>query len=109
MLNMEQFNQIELRVGLVTAAERVESTTKLIRLEVDLGSEQRQMVAGIADWYQPEALVGKRVIVVANLEPARIRGIESNGMILAAGGRGPGQDLGLLTVDKPIPAGTRVE
>jgi len=91
------------------AAEPVEGATRLLRLQVDLGTERRQLVAGIAAFYSPEQLVGRKIVVVANLQPARIRGVESQGMLLAAGGRAPGAALGLLTVDDAIPNGTRVE
>ncbi|MBI4491945.1 MAG: methionine--tRNA ligase subunit beta [Chloroflexi bacterium] len=109
VLSIDEFRKLELRVGLVKVAERVPGATRLLRLEVDLGDEARQIVAGIAQWYQPEDLVGKRIVVVANLEPATIRGLQSQGMLLAAGGRAPGTDLAVLTLDREIPPGTRVE
>ena len=74
-----------------------------------LALERRQLVAGIAAFYAPDQLVGRKIVVVANLEPARIRGLESQGMLLAAGGRVADAALGLLTVDEAIPNGTRVE
>lgn len=83
-ISIDRFFETELRVARVLEAERVENADKLLKLRVDLGSETRQIVAGIALAYEPEALVGKRIIVVANLEPARIRGVESQGMLLAA-------------------------
>ncbi len=108
-IDLETFRQVDLRVAEIVAAEPVEGATRLIRLEVDLGSERRQLVAGIAAFYTPHELVGRKIIVVANLVPARLRGVESQGMLLAAGGRAPGAALGLLTVDAQIPNGTRVE
>jgi methionyl-tRNA synthetase len=108
IITIDEFGRIDLRVALVIAAERVAGTDKLIKLELDLGSEQRTIVSGIAEFYEPDALVGRRIVIVANLKPARIRGVESRGMLLAAGGRGPGEDLGLVTLDKEIPPGTRV-
>lgn len=109
MISIDEFRRIELRVAVVTTAERVEGATRLLRLEVDLGEERRQIVAGVAQWYAPGELVGRRIVVVTNLEPATIRGIQSQGMLLAAGGRAPGADLEVLTLDKEIPPGTRVE
>ena len=73
----------------IVAAERVEGADRLLRLQIDLGSERRQLVAGIAAFLPPEQLVGRKIVVVANLAPARIRGVESQGMLLAAGGRAP--------------------
>jgi methionyl-tRNA synthetase len=89
----------------VLAAEKVPNTDKLLKLEVDIGSEKRQLVAGVALVYEPEALVGKSIVVVANLQPARIRGVESKGMLLAAdaGGRPI-----VATFEEDVPPGTRV-
>ncbi len=108
VITIDDFAKVELRVAVVLAAERVPKTEKLLKLDLDLGSEQRTIVSGIAEFYEPEALVGKRIVVVANLKPARIRGVESRGMLLAAGGRAPGEELGLVTLDSDIPPGTRV-
>lgn len=104
-IKIDRFLEIELRVARVTAAEKVENAERLLKLQVDLGGEQRQLVAGIAGTYEPEALVGRQVIVVANLEPAKIRGVESQGMLLAAdGGSGPI----VATFEREVPPGTRV-
>lgn len=104
-IGIDRFFETELRVAVVLSAEPVENADKLLKLQVDLGDEKRQLVAGVAQAYEPAALEGKRIIVVANLEPARIRGVESQGMLLAA-------DLDgrpvVATFDEPIPAGTRV-
>jgi len=105
-MSFEQFMEIDLRVATIRAAERVPNADKLLRLEVDLGEpELRQLVAGVAQVYETEALVGRQIIVVANLQPARIRGVESRGMLLAA-------DLDgrpiLASFDEEIPPGTRV-
>jgi methionyl-tRNA synthetase len=108
-IDIDTFRQADLRVAQIVAAEPVAGADRLLRLQVDLGAERRQLVAGIAAFYSPEQLVGRKIVVVANLEPARIRGVESQGMLLAAGGRAPGAALGLLTVDEAIPNGTRVE
>ena len=108
-IDVETFRRVDLRVGEIVGAEPVEGATRLLRLQVDLGSERRQLVAGIAAFYTPDQLVGRKIVVVANLAPARIRGVESQGMLLAAGGRAPGAALSLLSVDAAIPNGTRVE
>jgi len=83
-ISIDQFFQTRLCVAKILAAERVPNADKLLQLRVDLGNEERQLVAGIALAYEPESLIGKRIIVVANLQPARIRGVESQGMLLAA-------------------------
>ena len=83
-IDIEEFRKIRLRVGKVTAAEKVEGAKKLLKLQVDLGDEVRQIISGIADKYTPESLVGKQIVLVANLKPATIRGVESRGMLLAA-------------------------
>lgn len=108
IITIDDFGKIDLRVALVLAVERVPKTEKLLKLELDLGTEKRTIVSGIAQFYEPDELVGKRIVIVANLKPARIRGVDSRGMLLAAGGRGEGETLGLLTLDKEIPPGTRV-
>ena len=83
-ITIDDFMKVELRVGQVKFAERVKGTDKLLRLEVDIGTEVRQLVAGIALAYSPESLIGRKVVIVANLQPRKLRGIESNGMIVAA-------------------------
>lgn len=83
-ITIDEFAQIDLRVGKVVEAERIPGT-RLLKLVVDLGSEKRQIVSGIAEYYSPEDLLGKKVVVVANLKPKKIRGYLSEGMILAAG------------------------
>ncbi|MEW6363922.1 MAG: methionine--tRNA ligase [Acidobacteriota bacterium] len=83
-ISIEEFQRVELRVAQVVSAERVEGTKKLMKLVVDIGTEKRQIVAGIAEAYEPQALVGKKIIVVVNLRPAMLRGVESRGMLLAA-------------------------
>jgi methionyl-tRNA synthetase len=108
IITIDDFAKLDLRVAVVLAAERVPKTEKLLKLDLDLGDEKRSIVSGIAQFYEPEALVGQRIVIVANLKPARIRGVESRGMLLAAGGRAEGETLGLITLDKEIPPGTRV-
>jgi len=83
-ISIDDFLKVELRVGVVKVAEKVKGADKLLRLEVDIGTEVRQLVAGIALAYEPEALIGRKVVIVANLQPRKLRGLESNGMIVAA-------------------------
>jgi methionyl-tRNA synthetase len=81
---IDAFGKVDLRVALVLVAERIPKADKLIRLEVDLGYEKRQILAGIAQYYEPEKLIGRKIVIVANLAPRKMRGLESNGMLLAA-------------------------
>ena len=103
---MDDFMKIELRVAKVLAAERVPKSKRLIKLHVDVGTEQRTLVAGIAEAYEPEALVGRSVVIVFNLQPATLMGIESNGMVLAASPEG-GKPA-LVSFEEAPPPGTRV-
>lgn len=103
-ISFELFKQVDLRAGIVRHAERVPKSKKLLRLLVDIG-EERQVVAGIAQTHAPEDLVGKQVIVVANLQPAKLMGIESHGMVLAVR---DGEALQLLTTQNPVTPGRRV-
>jgi methionyl-tRNA synthetase len=97
---------VELRVAKVLTAEAVPKSRKLLKLTVDAGAEERTILAGIAGAYEPEELVGRRVVIVFNLKPAKLMGIESDGMVLAASPEnGPPS---LLAVDESIAAGTRV-
>jgi methionyl-tRNA synthetase len=105
-ISIDDFLKVELRVAKVLAAERVPKSNKLIKLQVDVGSEQRTVVAGIADAYEPDALVGRTVVVVFNLKPAKLMGVESNGMVLAASPEG-GKPM-VVTFDEPVAPGTRV-
>ena len=84
-IGIDDFMKVELRTAKILAAEPVPKAKKLLKLQVDLGYEQRQVVSGIAKWYKPEDLIGKKIILVANLAPAKLCGVESNGMILASG------------------------
>jgi len=105
-ISIDEFMKIDLRVARVTAAERVPNSKKLMKLSIDLGTEQRTVVAGIAEAYEADALVGRHVAIVANLKPAKLMGIESNGMVLAASPDG-GKPL-LVAFDTPPAPGTRV-
>lgn len=103
---IEEFQKIHLKVAKVLTAERVPKSGKLIKLLVDLGTEQRQIVAGIGKRYDPESLVGRRIVIVANLKPAKLMGIESQGMVLAAGETEVG---GLITILEEVDPGTQVK
>jgi len=107
-INIDDFSKIELRVGQVKAAEKVKGADKLLRLEVDIGTEVRQIVAGIAEAYAPDSLVGRKVVIVANLAPRKLRGLESNGMIVAAsvGDKGTPVLAGFL---EDVPVGARLK
>jgi methionyl-tRNA synthetase len=105
-ISIEDFMKVELRVAKVLTAEKVEKSKKLLRLSVDVGTEQRTLVAGIAEAYEPESLVGKTVVIVFNLKPAKLMGIESNGMVLAASPDG-GKPM-VVTFEAPPDPGTRV-
>src|SRR5205807_10564889 len=104
-IKVEDFGKVELRVAEVVSAEPVPKSKKLLKLTVSLGSEQRTLVAGIAEHYAPADLVGKKVVVVANLEPATLMGVESNGMVLAGSADGK---LAILTLDRDLPPGAKV-
>jgi methionyl-tRNA synthetase len=106
-ITIDDFAKVELRVAQVKVAEKVKGADKLLRLEVDLGSEVRQIVAGIAEAYAPETLVGRKVVIVANLAPRKLRGLESNGMIVAASLEG-GQPV-LASFLEEVPVGARLK
>ena len=106
-ITIDDFAKVELRVGQVKVAEKVKGADKLLRLEVDLGTEVRQVVAGIAESYAPELLVGRKVVIVANLAPRKLRGLESNGMIVAASPEGGKAVLASFLED--VPVGTRLK
>ena len=103
-ITIDDFAKIELRVGVVKVAERVPKADKLLRLEIDIGTEVRQVLAGIAEAYAPETLVGRKVVIVANLAPRKLRGLESNGMIVAASLEGGKPVLASFLEDVPVGA-----
>jgi methionyl-tRNA synthetase len=103
-ISIDDFAKIELRVGVVKVAERVPKADKLLRLEIDIGTEVRQVLAGIAEAYAPETLVGRKVVIVANLAPRKLRGMESNGMIVAASLEGGKPVLAGFLEDVPVGA-----
>ncbi|HEY7140461.1 MAG TPA: methionine--tRNA ligase [Methylomirabilota bacterium] len=104
-ITIDEFKRLDLRVAEVVAAEAVPKSKKLLKLTVRLGAETRTLVAGIAEHYRPEALVGRKVVVVANLEPATLMGVTSNGMVLAGSA---GETLALLALDRDLPSGAKV-
>jgi len=103
VVSIDDFAKVEMKTGIVLAAEAIPKSGKLLKLQVDVGGETRQIVSGIAQFYKPEELVGKNVVVLTNLAPAKIFGVESNGMILAAG-----DSASLLTPEKPVGPGTKI-
>lgn len=105
MINFEDFVKIDLRIGKIIEAEKVEGSSKIIKTTVDLGEENRQILAGIGKFYSPEELINKIVIVVANLSPKKIMGMDSEGMILAVK---DDNNLSLLGVDKEIKIGSKI-
>src|SRR5205814_1356704 len=107
-ITIDDFMKVELRVGQVKVAEKVKGADKLLRLEVDLGYETRQLVAGIAKAYEPESLIGRKVVIVANLQPRKLRGLESNGMIVAASFGEDGTPV-LASFLEDVPVGARLK
>ncbi len=105
MIKFEDFQKIDLKIGKIIAAEKVKRADKLLKLEVDLGEEKKQLVAGIAKLYQPEDLIGREIVVVVNLEPRTLMGLESQGMLLAADNDGKPV---LLKPDEEVPPGTKI-
>ena len=104
MINFEDFKKLDLKVARIIEAERVENSEKLLKLKIDLGDEKRQIVAGLGKTYSPETLRGKEIVVIINLEPRRLLGIESQGMLLAADNNEPI----LLIPEKEVPPGTKI-
>ncbi len=107
-ITIDDFAKIELRVAEIKVAERIPKADKLLRLEVDLGYERRQILSGIAEWYAPEDLVGRRIVVITNLAPRKMRGLESHGMLLAAS-HGEGGKPVLATFGEEIALGSRLK
>ncbi|WJQ14117.1 methionine--tRNA ligase [Geobacillus stearothermophilus] len=105
-ISIDDFAKVDLRVAEVVHAERMKNADKLLKLQLDLGGEKRQVISGIAEFYKPEELIGKKVICVANLKPAKLRGEWSEGMILAGGS---GDGFSLATVDQHVPNGTKIK
>ena len=106
LVGIEAFGALDLRVAKVTAAEKIKGSKKLLKLQLDVGGVPRQIVSGIAEAYEPEQLVGRTIIVIANLKPAKLMGVESHGMLLAATVDGKAVLAGF---EKEVPSGTRVK
>lgn len=104
-INIDEFKKLDIRVGEITSATRVPGTDKLIEVQVDIGGEVRTLATGLVPFYRPQDLVGKRIIVLTNLEPRRVRGVQSQGMLLAAEWDG---NVALLTVEKDAPKGAKI-
>ena len=106
MITFDDFKKVELKIARITEAEEVAGAEKLLKLQIDLGGEKRQIVAGIKKLYQARSLIGREIVVVVNLEPRMVMGIESNGMLLAAS-----DDTGpvLLGPDKDVPPGSGIK
>lgn len=104
-IGIEDFAKVELKVGTIVSAEKHPKAERLLVEQIDLGSETRQIVSGIAKNFKPEEIIGKKVIVVTNLKPVKLRGVESQGMILCASNE---EDLDILTIVKDLPNGTKV-
>ncbi|OQA43245.1 MAG: Methionine--tRNA ligase [Parcubacteria group bacterium ADurb.Bin305] len=105
MISFEDFSKIELKIAKVLEANRVEGSIKLLQLQISLGTEVRQIIAGIGLYYSPEDLIGKEIVVVANLEPKKLMGLESQGMLLAASEDGK---IALLVPDKDMTPGANI-
>ncbi|MGE5816650.1 MAG: methionine--tRNA ligase subunit beta [Deltaproteobacteria bacterium] len=105
MISIDQFRNVELKIATIKSAEAHPNADKLMVLQIDLGTEQRQILAGIRNHYTPEELVGRQIVVVANLEPAKLRGLESQGMLLAASDEGR---VVILGPDKTVQPGAKV-
>ena len=105
LITIDDFAKVELKTAKVLHAEKIEGTNKLLKLQIEVGGENRQIVSGIASWYDPDTLPGKTIVIVANLKPAKIHGVESHGMLLAAK---QGKKLKLVTIDGEIDSGIQV-
>lgn len=105
LINLDDFRKIKMITAKIVAAEKVADANKLLKLQIDTGADRRQIIAGIAEHYTPEELIGRTIVIVANLKPATIRGIESHGMLLAAK---KGRQLRLVTVSDEIEPGASV-
>jgi len=105
MISFDDFNKLDIRIGTIIEAESVPETDKLLKLKIDLGEEQRELIAGIAETYKPEDIIGKQVPILTNLEPKTIKGIKSKGMILAVD---IDNKATLLSPDKKVPSGSKV-
>ena len=110
MIDFDTWRKLDLRIGQVLSAEAHPNADRLIVMQVDLGSEKRQLVAGLKDYYEPESLIGRTIVVLANLEPATLRGVESQGMLLAATDTSESgeQVVSILMCDRDVAPGSPV-
>jgi len=108
-IGIEDFTKVEMRVGQIMTAERIVGADKLLKLTVDIGTEVRQICAGIAQYYEPEKLIGRKVAVVVNLAPRKLRGVESNGMIVAASVGPEGRPVLAGFPDEDVEVGARLK
>lgn len=108
-ISIEDFAKVEMRVGQIKTAERIMGADKLLKLTVDIGTEIRQICAGIAQYYEPEKLIGRKVAVVVNLAPRKLRGVESNGMIIAAAVGPEGRPVLAGFPDEDVEVGARLK
>jgi methionine--tRNA ligase beta chain len=104
MISFDDFKKLDLRVGKIERAERIEGSDKLLKLSIDIGDEERQIIAGIGKSHDPEDVVGHEIVILVNLEPRMIMGLKSQGMLLAADHEGPV----LLRPDQELPPGTKI-
>ncbi|MEM3403811.1 MAG: methionine--tRNA ligase subunit beta [Nitrososphaeria archaeon] len=107
-LDFEEFAKLDIRIGKVVKAEKVPNSKKLLHTEIDIGGEVKSCVGGLAEYYTPEDLIGKTVVVVTNLKPRKMFGYESQVMFLAALDKGNPSNVSLLTPDKPVTPGSKV-
>ena len=106
MISYDEFSKLDIRVALVEKVEKVPKADKLLKLSIDLGTEKRTIVAGLAEFYNPKDLIGKKIVILANLEPRKLRGILSEGMLLAAD---DGKNVSMLIPDKDITPGSKIK
>jgi methionine--tRNA ligase beta chain len=106
-ITYDEFKKLDLRIAEIRSVEEIPGADKIYKLGIDLGGETRELVAGIKLFYGPESLIGRKIVVLANLEPRAIRGIVSHGMLLAAGSEDKSSVV-ILTVEKDIPSGAKV-
>lgn len=105
-ITYDDFAKLELKTGKILSAEKIEGTSKLVKLSVDIGSETRQIVAGIGEAYSEGELKDKNIVIVTNLQPKKLKGVDSNGMLLAA--TADGKPV-LLTIEKDVPPGSEIK
>jgi len=105
MINFDDFKKLDMRIARILKAEKIEGSSKLLKFQIDIGDEEKQLVAGLAKHYNPEDLVGREIVVVVNLEPKKLMGVESQGMLLAAS---KNDDIVLLQPDREIEPGSKI-